>query len=195
MLGDSNIRCPALFGIVQGGRFQDLREASARAISALPFDGFGIGGSFMKEDIDTAVGWVTAILPEDKPRHLLGIGAVADIFAAVEAGIDTFDCVTPTREARNGALYTRSGRINILNQCYRNDFTPLEKNCGCSTCRDYSRAYLAHLFRAKEMLAATLASIHNLYFFVQLLKGIRQSILEDNFFAFRDQFLSTFSLD
>jgi len=167
----------ALFGIVQGGRHQDLREESARIIGALDFAGFGIGGSFNKEDIGTAVGWVSKILPEDKPRHLLGIGEPTDIIEGIKNGADTFDCVTPTRMARNGTLMTKSGRINILNAQYREDFGPIEAGCGCYTCQNYSRAYLAHLFRTKEMLVATLASIHNLYFLVNLTKQIRQNIL------------------
>jgi len=169
---------PALFGIVQGGRHQDLREESARIIGEMGFDGFGIGGSFNKEDMGTAVGWVNAILPEDKPRHLLGIGEPEDIAAGIKNGVDTFDCVTPTRMARNGTLITKNGRLNIFNAQYREDFGPIEDGCQCYTCQNFSRAYLAHLFRAKEMLAATLASVHNLYFLVNLTKQIRQDILD-----------------
>ncbi|MCX6713927.1 MAG: tRNA guanosine(34) transglycosylase Tgt [Candidatus Vogelbacteria bacterium] len=186
---------PALFGIVQGGRHQDLREESARVIGAMDFDGFGIGGSFNKEDMGTAVGWVSKILPEDKPRHLLGIGEPADIIEGVKNGADTFDCVTPTRMARNGTLmvhsappsqsYGETKRLNIFNAQYREDFGPIEEGCGCYTCQlnpdgtaKYSRAYLAHLFRAKEILASTLASIHNLYFLINLTKQIRRDILE-----------------
>ncbi len=180
----------ALFGIVQGGRHQDLREESARTIGAMDFDGFGIGGSFIKKDIDMAVGWVNQILPEDKPRHLLGIGAVEDIFAAVEMGVDTFDCVAPTREARNGALWTKAGRINILNQEFREDFSPIEKGCQCYTCQNFTRSYIAHLFRAKEILANTLASVHNLYFIVNLVKNIRQSILDNRFTEFKKSWLN-----
>lgn len=168
-----------LFGIVQGGRFQDLREESARTIAKLDFAGFGIGGSFEKKDLDTAVGWVNQVLPEEKPRHLLGIGEPEDLVAGVLNGVDTFDCVTPTRNARNGTLQTKQGKLNILNAQFREDFTPVESGCQCYTCRHYTRAYLAHLFRAKEMLAATLASIHNLYFSVTLVKKLRQAILED----------------
>ncbi|HEY4496272.1 MAG TPA: tRNA guanosine(34) transglycosylase Tgt [Candidatus Paceibacterota bacterium] len=169
---------PAIFGIVQGGRFEDLRQESAREISALGFDGFGIGGSFEKKDIGTAVRWVNEILPEEKPRHLLGIGEPADLISAIENGCDLFDCVAPTRMARNGTLYTDRGRINITNTKFTDDFLPIEKNCGCYTCQNHTRAYLSHLFRAKEMLAATLASIHNLYFIVNLVKTARQKILE-----------------
>ena len=180
----------ALFGIVQGGRFKNLREESARTIASMDFDGFGIGGSFEKKDMDTAVGWVNAVLPENKPRHLLGIGEPEDLFGGVENGVDTFDCVSPTRMARNGTIQTKTGRINITNAQYQNDFSPIEPDCGCYTCGHYTKAYLAHLFRAKEMLAATLASIHNLYFSVQLVEHIRQSILADQFQEFKQSFLS-----
>lgn len=189
-LGDEK---QALFGIVQGGRFQDLREESARTISKMGFAGFGIGGSFEKEDMDTAVGWVNKILPEDKPRHLLGIGEPLDIFGAVENGADTFDCVAPTRMARNGSLMTKVGRLNIRNAQYREDFTPIETGCGCYTCQHYTKAYLAHLFRANEILASTLATIHNLYFMVNLLKEIRQSILAGKFQDFKKDFLRTYT--
>ena len=179
----------ALFGIVQGGRFEDLRKESAKVIGGMDFDGFGIGGSFDKEDIYTAVGWVNDILPKGKPRHLLGIGEPADLFGGIENGIDTFDCVSPTRIARNGSLYTRKGRINILNAKYTKDFTKVDEKCECYTCKHYTSAYLSHLFRSKEILGATLASIHNLYFIVNLVKEIRQSILDNKFFEFKEEFL------
>lgn len=168
----------ALFGIVQGGRFQDLREESAKTLAGMDFDGYGIGGSFNKEDMDTAVGWVNKILPENKPRHLLGIGEPEDIKKAIEQGCDLFDCVVPTRNARNGRLYTKDGYINVLNSSFRNDFTSIESGCECYTCRNYTKAYLAHLFRAKELLANTLASIHNLYFIVHFMEDIRKKILD-----------------
>ena len=179
----------ALFGIVQGGRYRDLREESAKIIGAMAFDGFGIGGSFIKEDMNEAVKWVNDILPEEKPRHLLGVGEPEDLFGGIENGCDLFDCVTPTRNARNGTLYTKNGKININNEKFRNDFSPIENDCECYTCKNYTRSYLAHLFHGKEMLAATLASIHNLYFIVNLVKKIRQSILDDNFFEFKEEFL------
>jgi queuine tRNA-ribosyltransferase len=182
----------ALYGIVQGGRHKDLREISAATIGAMDFDGFGIGGSFEKEDLDTAVGWVNAKLPEGKPRHLLGIGEPADLFGAVEQGCDTFDCVAPTRIARNGGLYTASGRINILNARFRDDKGPIDEGCGCYTCTHYTRAYVAHLFHAKEMLASTLASIHNLYFIVHLVERMRQSIIDDTFYDFKEAFLKKY---
>lgn len=184
----------AIFGIVQGGRNEELRKKSAKEISEMQidgkgFDGFGIGGSFAKEDMSTACKWVNEILPEDKPRHLLGIGEPEDLFMGVENGVDLFDCVGPTRIARNGSVFTRFGKINILNEKFKNDFEPIEKDCKCSTCKNYTRAYLAHLFRAKEMLGATLATIHNVYFINKLVQDMRQSILENNFKIFRDNFL------
>jgi len=182
----------ALFGIVQGGRFEDLRKESAKIISQMDFDGFGIGGSFDKEDMDTAVGWVNSVLPEEKPRHLLGIGEPEDLFGGIQNGVDLFDCVAPTRIARNGTLHTQNGKINILNAKYKNDFSKIDEDCNCYVCQNYSKAYLSHLFRSKEMLAGTLASIHNLYFIVNLVKKIRQSILDENFFEFKKDFLKKY---
>lgn len=182
----------ALFGIVQGGRHQDLREESAKFISSLNFDGFGIGGSFNKEDLSTAVGWVNKILPPEKPRHLLGIGEVEDLFAGVESGVDTFDCVMPTRMARNGTFQTARGRLNIFNAQYKNDFMSVEQSCECYTCKNYSRAYLAHLFRSKEILANTLASVHNLYFFINLVDQMREHILAGTFSQFKSSFLDSY---
>lgn len=182
----------ALFGVVQGGRFQDLREESARVLSAMPFDGFGIGGSFNKEDIGTAVAWVNAILPEEKPRHLLGIGEPVDIFGAVENGVDLFDCVSPTRVARHGRLYTHDGPIQIRNAKFREDFRPIEEGCGCYTCQNYTRAYLSHLHREDEILGKTLGSLHNLYFLTKLFEDIRNSIENGTFFHLRDMFISRY---
>jgi len=179
----------ALFGIVQGGLEKDLRKKSAEYISSLPFDGFGIGGSYTKEHMELTTRLVNEILPEEKPRHLLGIGEPEDLFMGIENGVDLFDCVLPTRLGRNGTLYTKNGKISILNTKYRNDFSPIEEDCGCYSCKNFTRAYLAHLFHGKEMLAGTLASMHNLYFIVNLVKKIRQSILDDNFFEYKEEFL------
>ncbi|MBN2094351.1 MAG: tRNA guanosine(34) transglycosylase Tgt [Candidatus Zambryskibacteria bacterium] len=181
-----------LFGIVQGGRYEDLRKKSAKFITRLDFDGFGIGGSFVKEDMATAVKWVNEILPEEKSRHLLGVGEPIDLILGVENGCDTFDCVAPTRMARNGTLYTRKGKINILNAKFRNQMSPIETGCGCYTCQNYTVSYLAHLFRAKEMLAATLATIHNLYFLNNLMSQIREAILNDKFSEFKEEFLKNY---
>ncbi|MCA9352620.1 tRNA guanosine(34) transglycosylase Tgt [Patescibacteria group bacterium] len=178
----------ALFGVVQGGRFQDLREESARTLGAMDFDGFGIGGSFNKDDMAQAVGWVNSILPEDKPRHMLGIGEPMDIFAGVENGCDLFDCVSPTRVARHGRIYTKNGSINLKNARFKSDFMPLEEGCHCYTCQNYTRAYVSHLLRSSEMLGQTLGSIHNLYFIVKLVDDIRQSMYDGRFEKYKKEF-------
>ena len=187
----------ALFGIVQGGREEVLRKRSAQVISEMEidgvkFDGFGIGGSFAKEDMSTAVKWVNEVLPEEKPRHLLGIGEPEDLFMGIENGIDLFDCVLPTRLGRNGTIYTKIGKIHITNTEFRLDIAPIESDCECYTCKNYTKAYLAHLFHGKEMLGGTLASIHNIHFIVNLVKKIRQSILDENFDEFKESFLKKY---
>ncbi len=184
---------PALFGIVQGGRHEELRKESATVIGGMDFDGFGIGGSFAKEDMSTAVRWVNSVLPEEKPRHLLGIGEPLDVFSAVENGCDLFDCVAPTRNARNGTLYTKKGKINMMNAQYTEDFSMLDEGCECYTCKHYTKSYLSHLYRAKEMLASTLGSIHNLYFIIHMVKGMRRAILEDRFQEYKDTFLDAYT--
>lgn len=189
-LDSENIQ--ALFGVVQGGRFQDLREESARALGAMDFDGYGIGGSFNKDDMAQAVGWVNNILPEEKPRHMLGIGEPMDIFSGVENGCDLFDCVSPTRVARHGRIYTRGGTLQIKNARFKKDFSPLGTGCECYTCRNYTRAYIHHLQRSKELLGQTLASIHNLYFIVKLVDDIRTSIHDNSFQEFKKEFLKKY---
>lgn len=187
-----NAERQALFGIVQGGRSEKLRRESAQEIGKMPFDGFGIGGSFAKEDMSNAVRWVNEELPEDKPKHLLGIGEPEDLFMGVENGVDLFDCVLPTRNGRNGTIYTSTGKIHIENTAYQTDFRPIEEGCPCYTCKNYTRAYIAHLFRGKEMLAGTLASIHNVHFLVHLVAKIRQSILDGTFTEYKAEFLSKY---
>lgn len=183
----------ALFGVIQGARELDLRVKSAQVLSGMDFDGFGIGGVFTADEIPKFVAAANRELPEGKPRHLLGMGAQpVDIFLGVEHGIDTFDCVAPTRQARNGALYTTTGRINIKNARFKNDFSPIDSDCDCSVCQQYSRAYLNHLFRANEILAATLASIHNEYFVVNLTRTIRQSLVDDFYQDFKKEFLAKY---
>ena len=197
-LNDQQPNYQALFGIVQGGRDEGLRKESAQVISEMRsngkgFDGFGIGGSFAKEDMATAVAWVNSVLPEEKPRHLLGIGEPEDLFMGVENGVDLFDCVAPTRQGRNGTIYTKDGKVSILNTKYRDDFTPIEADCGCYTCKNYSRAYIAHLFHGKEMLAGTLASTHNLHFLCTLVADMRQAIIDGTFFEFKESFLARYT--
>ncbi len=187
----------AIFGIIQGGRHEELRKMSAKEISEMKvygegFDGFGIGGSFAKEDMSTAVSWVNEILPEDKPRHLLGIGEPEDLFMAVESGCDLFDCVAPTRIGRTGQVYTRDGKINLKNAKYVDAHEKIDSECGCYVCKNYDKSYLSHLFRANEMFGATLASIHNLYFIVNLVKEMRKSILKGKFGKFKESFLKRY---
>lgn len=181
-----------LYGIVQGGRYANLREESARTLAAMDFDGYGIGGSFSKHDLIGILEKVNAILPEEKPRHLLGIGEPEDLFLGVAAGIDTFDCVLPTRNARNGTLYTKSGKIHIENARYARDFLPVDTTCSCYTCANFTKAYLSHLYRSKEMLAGVLGTLHNTHFLVSLAKDIRRSLVGGMFEAYRDDFLSQY---
>ncbi len=187
----------ALFGVVQGAQYEDLRRRACRGLASLEvdggrFDGYGIGGALEKENLGTIVGWCAEELPEDRPRHLLGISEPDDVFAAVEAGVDTFDCVNPSRVARNGAIYTADGRYNLLTAANRRALTPLEDGCDCYTCTHHTRAYLHHLFKGREMLAATLATIHNERFTVRLVDAIRDAIDIGTFAAFRAEFLGRF---
>ena len=177
----------ALFAVVQGGGYNDLREISARELSAMDFDGFGIGGSFTKEDMKETVLSVTNILPESKPRHLLGIGEPIDFFIGIEMGIDTFDCVSPTRIARHGNIYSYDGQISIRNSKYINDYSPICSDIDCPA-NKYTKSYLSHLYRSKEMYAATIASAHNLHFLIKLVNNIRESILENRFFEYKKTF-------
>ncbi len=182
----------AIFGIVQGGRYPDLRRESAKAIGAMPFDGFGIGGTFSKADLGETLAAAIAGLPSEAPRHLLGIGEPEDIFAAVARGIDSFDCVQPTRLARTGMIYTKRGKLNLLNEKYIRDFSPLDSETGGYASDAFTKAYLAHLFRAKEILGPMIASIHNLYFLTSLMRDIRTAILEGTFESYREAFMRSY---
>jgi tRNA-guanine transglycosylase len=183
-----------LYGIVQGGAYVDLRDESARFISGLPFEGLAIGGSLgrSKADMHQILGWTIPLLPDDRPRHLLGIGEPEDLFECVERGIDTFDCVAPTRLARHGGLYTATGRMNILRSAYREDPRPIEDGCRCYACRTFSRAYLRHLFVADEILGYRLATLHNLTFILDLMKSIRATIVDGSFRDFKREFLERY---
>ena len=186
-----------LYGVIQGAQYEDLRRKAARDLSAMEvagrsFDGFGIGGALEKENLATIVNWVCEELPEEKPRHLLGLSEPDDIFAGVEAGADTFDCVNPSRIGRNGGLYGRYGRFNLTRAEFKEDFSAPVKDCKCYTCQNFSIAYLRHLFKAKELLGFTLATIHNEYFTVQLVQGIRQAIIKGDYLAYRDKVLGDF---
>lgn len=182
----------ALLGVVQGAQYEDLRRQAARELAALPFAGFGIGGALEKSQLGTIVRWVCEELPPDKPRHLLGISEPADLFVAIENGVDTFDCVAPSRVARNAAIYSLDGRFNITNSRFRRDFGPVTPDCDCYTCAGYSRAYLHHLFRAHEVGALTLATIHNEHFIVGLVDRIREAIMIGEFHAFKADFLARY---
>jgi len=181
----------ALFGIVQGGMYNDLREKSAKELVAMGFDGYALGGLSVGEDSETRKRVITKtipFLPADRPVYLMGVGRPEDIIEAVMLGIDMFDCVMPTRNARNGTLFTDNGRIVIKNSCHTEDGRPVSENCGCYTCANYSRAYLRHLFMANELLAYTLNSIHNLYYYIHLMSDIRSAIETDRLGEFREEF-------
>lgn len=178
----------AIFGIVQGGRHEDLREESSKKLGSMNFDGYGIGGSFSKDDLGKALSAGLKHLPEEKPRHLLGIGEPIDMFEGVEHGIDTFDCVAATRLARNGTVYTLDGPIDLTKSAYKEDMLPIDQNLPDSPAAPYTRAYLAHLFRAKEMLGPIICSQHNLYFIIKLVDDMREAIKEGKFQDFKKEF-------
>ena len=185
-----------LYAIVQGGDFLDLRAESAKYCADKPVDGFGIGGVFTAKGMDEMLQTVCPILPENKPRHLLGMGQEPiDLFVGAENGCDTFDCVGPTRMARNGSLYTLDGRINIKNARFKNDFTPLMLECDCECCKNYNRAYLHHLFKTDEITAKVLASIHNEHFVIHLTDQIRAALLDGTFQDFKQEFLARYYHD
>jgi queuine tRNA-ribosyltransferase len=187
----------ALFGVIQGAQYEDLRKKAATDFAAMSssdisYDGFGIGGALDKDSLGTIVKWVNEILPENKPKHLLGIGAPEDLFVGVENGIDTFDCVLASRIARTSAVYTMEGRFNLSNAAYKRDFNPIDDECDCYTCTHYTRAYLHHVFRGKEIIAATLATIHNERYIVRLVDQMRQALLDGNFWDMKADFLGRY---
>jgi len=188
-----NTENQSLFGIMQGGMYVDLRKKSAEQIVELDLPGYAIGGlsvgepkSLMYEILDSSIDY----LPENKPRYLMGVGSPDCLFEGVERGVDMFDCVLPTRIARNGTAFTSLGRVSIKNAKYERDFTPLDPNCNCDTCRNYSKAYLRHLFKANEILSSMLLSEHNIHFLVQTMEQIRHAIEEDRFLELKHEFLS-----
>ena len=179
-----------LYAVVQGGTFLDLRKQSAEYCASKDVDGFGIGGVFTAEGMEEMLKTVNSILPENKPRHLLGMGQEPiDLFVGAEQGCDTFDCVAPTRMARNGSLYTLDGRINIKNAKYKHDFSPLMPDCDCECCKNYNKAYLHHLFKTDEITAKVLASIHNERFVVRTVDNIREAILDGTSQEYKQEFL------
>lgn len=182
----------ALFGVIQGADYEDLRRKSSAFLGAMDFDGYGLGGALRKETIGDIVRWMCEELPEEKPRHMLGISEPDDIFACIENGADTFDCVSPARVARNGALYTKRGRVNITRAQYKQDFTPFDADCDCYACANYTSAYLHHLFNVDEILGKTLATIHNERFIVRLVDDIRASIADGTFYDLKRRFLAEY---
>ena len=188
----------ALFGIVQGSIYTELREYCTKELVKMDFDGYAIGGTSVGEDKKTHHKMLEDSLrymPSDKPRYEMGIGAINDILEAIERGVDMFDCVLPTRIARHGTLMTSKGRINIKKQIYKNDFTSLDPNCDCETCKNYTKAYLNHLFRTDEGLGNRLMSIHNLRFLIKLVEDAREAIKENRFQEYKKQILETYNFD
>ena len=186
----------SLFGIVQGGEFEDLREYSAKETVKIGFDGYSIGGTSVGEDKPTMykmIDYAIKYLPEDKPRYLMGVGEPTDILEGVERGVDMFDCVLPTRLARHGHAFTRTGKINVKNAKYKEDFTPVDPECDCECCKHYTKAYIRHLIVANETLGQRLLSIHNLRFLIKLTEEIRESIKEDNFEKYKKDFIDKYN--
>ncbi len=182
----------ALFGIVQGSTYEDLRRQSARDLVRLDFPGYAIGGVSVGEGLELlkqVVSWAAPELPEDRPRYLMGVGLPEDILESIERGIDMFDCVIPTRYARSATLFTFRGRIRVTNRRYRRDLFPVEPNCSCYTCREFTRAYLHHLFQSGEILGQILASIHNVSFYQMIMQQAREAILENRFPEHKARFL------
>ena len=187
----------ALFGVLQGAQYEDLRRKAAQDLGSMSedgvsFDGFGIGGALDKQTLGEILQWVNEELPENKPRHFLGIGEPDDLFVGVENGADTFDCVAPSRQARTGSVFTKDGRLNISNAPHKREFKPIEDDCTCYTCQNYTRAYICHLFRSKEMLASTLATIHNQHFIVGLVDQMRKTIKTGEFFEYKKEFMGRY---
>lgn len=190
-----NRKDQALFGIVQGGDYTDLREYCAKELCKIPFDGYAIGGTSIGEPKEVEYKMVSdavRYLPYDKPRYLMGVGSLNYILDGIEKGVDMFDCVLPTRIARHGALMTHNGRINIKNSKYKDDFTPLDSECDCYLCKNYTKAYLHHLFTVQESLGQRLASIHNLRFLIQIVEGAREAIKNDRFKEYKELMLQKY---
>jgi queuine tRNA-ribosyltransferase len=185
-------RTQGIFGIVQGGRHEDLRRESAKEIASMDFDGFGIGGSFSKEDMEGALQAAIPELPEDKPRHFLGIGEPGDILTGIAEGMDLFDCVAATRLGRHGTIYTKRGTLNLANEKFRNDFSPLDPETSVPGTEGFTRAYVAHQLRSGEMLGQIIASMHNLGFILQLVDGARAALHDGSFDAYREEFVRSY---
>ena len=188
----------SLFGIIQGSIYKDLRENSAKELIYLDFDGYAIGGLAVGEPVETmyeTVDYTTDILPADKPRYLMGVGRPENILEAIGKGVDMFDCVMPTRNARNAYLFTNAGVLSMRNAIYKDDFNPVDYGCECYTCKNYSRAYLRHLYISKEILALELGSIHNLYFYLNLMKEARKKIIDNNYKVWKEEIVKNISIN
>ena len=190
-----NNEMQSLFGIVQGGEYEDLRHYSAKETVKLDFDGYSIGGTSVGEDKDTMykmIDYAIEYLPQDKPRYLMGVGDPIDILEGVERGVDMFDCVLPTRIARHGNAFTKTGKINLKNLKYKEDFTPIEDDCDCYACKHYTKAYIRHLITCDEMLGGRLLSIHNIRFLIREVEGIREAIKNDKFKEYKEKFINNY---
>lgn len=188
----------ALFGIIQGGMYKDLREQSAKEITALDLPGYAIGGLSVGEPkplMYEVLDYTVPLMPADKPRYLMGVGSPDDLLEGVLRGIDMFDCVLPTRIARNGTAFTSGGKVVVRNAIYQEDFTPLDTECDCYTCRNYTKAYLRHLVKCNEILASRLLTYHNLHFLINLMKNVRQAIMDDRLMDFRNEFFQKFGYE
>jgi len=193
--GEQDAPRQALFGIVQGSVYQDLRRESADRLVEIGFPGYAIGGVSVgesKEEMMSALAWAVTHLPKNAPRYVMGVGTPEDLLECVQRGIDMFDCVMPTRNARNGSLFTSEGRINIKNRRFQRDFGPLDAACACPVCKKYSRAYLSHLYRSGEVLALRLNTLHNLFFMLELAANARNAIRAGHFVAFKKTFLDKY---
>ncbi|WP_018247762.1 tRNA guanosine(34) transglycosylase Tgt [Orenia marismortui] len=188
----------ALFGIMQGGMYKDLREESAKQIVEFDLPGYAIGGLSVgepKELMMEVLDYAPDLLPENKPRYLMGVGTPFDLFEGVMRGVDMFDCVFPTRVARNGLVFTSEGRVTVRNATYSRDFTPLDHNCDCYVCQNYTRGYIRHLLKQNEILGVRLTTYHNLHFLLEMMENIRKSIAEDRFLEYRAEFYKSYGLE
>lgn len=193
MAGQSIEKRPLLFGIVQGATYQDLREKSARALAEMEFDGYAIGGVSVGEpesEMMRAIEFSEPFLPAERPRYAMGLGTPSQIVEMVARGVDMFDCVLPTRLARNGTAFTETGTLNLKNNPYRFDERPIEEGCACATCLSFTRGYIRHLVKAEEILGLRLITVHNLHFYLNLMQRIRSSLDDGSFSSFRERFVA-----
>lgn len=194
----ANPNSQGLFGIVQGAGFKDLRMQSAKDLMSLDFPGYSIGGLSVgesKEEMNRVLDFTVPVLPEDKPHYLMGVGTADSLIDGVIRGIDMFDCVLPTRIARNGTCMTSKGRLVVKNAAYAHDFRPIDENCNCYACRNYTRAYIRHLLKTDELFGMHLTSYHNLYFLLDVMKKVRQAIKDDNLLEFRQSFFEEYGFN